>query len=111
MHTVDTIELEGDESRTFVARFYDQAGHLAEAEVSMQLECSSGFACDGACTDVDFNEDHCGSCNRACPNDPYFGDYCYDWPDVDGLKLLVEQCDERLDSAGEAEFGGCYCRG
>lgn len=125
MHTVDTIELEDARSRTFVARFYDQVGHPVEGEFSRQFTCRSGFACDGDCTDADFNADQWGACDRAFPSDPSFGDDCYagyglqisgghtdlsttcdDWPDVGGLQLLVEDCKERSDSAGEAELGG-----
>jgi hypothetical protein len=66
----DTEEIAFDtpESRTFVARFYDQAGHEVSAETSVRLYCEDArhVACGGHCTDLRDDVDNCGSCGRRC---------------------------------------------
>jgi hypothetical protein len=56
-------------SRRLLARFFDVAGHRAEAEVTVTLRCDdAGYsACDGQCFDLERDEDHCGTCDLETP--------------------------------------------
>lgn len=62
------ISFEGTEDRTFVARFFDQAGLANTAETSLELYCEDAqeIACAGACTDLRDDHDNCGACGRQC---------------------------------------------
>lgn len=54
-------------SRTFLAEFYDQAGHRQQATVDVVLRCGGGnrAACaDGICTDLDTDQKNCGACGH-----------------------------------------------
>ena len=46
---------------------YDVAGHEAFETMSLTLHCDGDGACDGQCTDLDNNSQHCGSCGQAVP--------------------------------------------
>jgi hypothetical protein len=55
-------------SRTFTAKFFDNAGSTATASISIDFFCnptSTTGACEGTCTDFTANES-CGGCTSAC---------------------------------------------
>lgn len=56
----------GEESRVFLARFFDQAGNKATKTVALNLYCAGGGACDGVCKDLIADGANCGACGRAC---------------------------------------------
>lgn len=59
--------------RTFVARFFDVAGHTAEQTVAITLRCKDAIhtACDGVCVDLQQDAEHCGTCDIAAPPGAY----------------------------------------
>jgi len=68
---VDTINTPiGGASRDFRARFFDQAGNVAEQTVTVTLHCSmSGYAlCGGQCTDLATDPQNCGKCGVTIPD-------------------------------------------
>lgn len=54
------------ESRTFSARFFDQAANSATKSLGLSLQCAGGSACDGACTDLASDGANCGTCGHIC---------------------------------------------
>jgi hypothetical protein len=65
VHRVRAIAFAAPEDRGFRARFFDTAGHRAEALVDLRLHCGADGACDGHCTDFDA-DGTCGGCATAC---------------------------------------------
>ena len=61
---MDTIEFETEASTTFVATFFDTAGHSTTATKSIALHCEGIAACDGACTNLLTSRHHCGALGR-----------------------------------------------
>jgi hypothetical protein len=54
------------ESRSFGARFFDQAANSTTKSIEISLQCAGGSACDGACTDLASDGANCGTCGHAC---------------------------------------------
>lgn len=77
VHLVEPIEFApgADETRTFVARFFDQGGNEVSRSLDIPVNCEGLGACDGQCTafgtgsNCAFCGDSCGTlecCNDAC---------------------------------------------
>lgn len=66
LDTVAEIQFEGEETRSFTARFYDQAGHVAERSTDVTLYCAQGAACGGSCVSLSVDERNCGACGNVC---------------------------------------------
>ena len=68
MNQLAPIEFVGNSSaRKFTAIFYDSAGHSVQRIITIDLTCKSGSgACDGQCTFLDTDSNHCGACGNAC---------------------------------------------
>ncbi|MDC0674207.1 hypothetical protein [Nannocystis radixulma] len=67
IHQTEPIEFAGGESpRGFRAVFFDQGGNKATDELTLDLVCAGGAACDGSCTDLAVDGLNCGSCGHAC---------------------------------------------
>lgn len=66
----------GGGSRTFVARFFDNAKNEVTAQLGLSLKCRLrdfanrpivfGAACDGTCHDLTTEDYNCGSCGNSC---------------------------------------------
>jgi hypothetical protein len=65
-----------DESRPFVAQFFDSAGKKAAKSVSIQLTCKGKNACSGACVNLQNDMMHCGACDAQCPTGGIPSNYC-----------------------------------
>lgn len=67
IHQAEPIEFEGTATgRTFRAEFFDQATHETSKDVDLELHCDGLAACDGVCTDLMSEPQHCGACARVC---------------------------------------------
>lgn len=66
INTVSSIDFSDQQSRNFVARFYDAAGHTAESELSVTLTCDGDAACGGDCVDLQESLSNCGECGNQC---------------------------------------------
>ena len=53
-------------SRTFVAEFFDAAGHRGAGEIEIAFGCTNPMEtpCDGTCVDLMTNSYHCGACDN-----------------------------------------------
>lgn len=60
----------GGADRTFRARFYDVAGHIAEGDAVVALACYDAelAVCGGYCRDLATDADHCGACHTPTPD-------------------------------------------
>jgi hypothetical protein len=59
------ISFATEENRTFVAKFYDQAGNVSTATVLLGVYCNGGLgACNGVCMDLLHDKNNCGSCGN-----------------------------------------------
>ena len=70
------ITFEGDDQKSFVAEFFDVAGHRATKSAQLRLHCDGGggAACSGRCTSLDTSDEDCGGCGNQCPTPaPGFG--------------------------------------
>jgi hypothetical protein len=56
-----------NESRPFVAQFFDSAGHRAARTISITLTCNGINACSGSCVNLQGDSAHCGACDVHCP--------------------------------------------
>lgn len=53
-------------SRTFVAEFFDQAGHSVQKSVDVSLDCKMLGACKSHCMDLENDPKNCGGCGQSC---------------------------------------------
>jgi hypothetical protein len=87
-------------SRTFVAKFFDNAKNEATAETEIKLACRRGNAlanaCGGACVDPKTDSDHCGKCNNSCGANMCISGICTTGPqftpDPANTDILQTQC-------------------
>ena len=65
---VESLEFEGDHTRTFIAEFFDVSGKRAEQPISLTYHCDGlgGSACGGTCVDRMVDGDNCGGCGHTC---------------------------------------------
>ncbi|MCY0987871.1 hypothetical protein OV203_12100 [Nannocystis sp. ILAH1] len=67
IHQTQPIEFDSGESpRGFRAVFFDQGGLKATDDLTLDLVCAGGAACDGNCTDLALDGLNCGTCGRTC---------------------------------------------
>ncbi|HND32644.1 MAG TPA: hypothetical protein PLA94_21760 [Myxococcota bacterium] len=66
LDTVQDVEFQDEEDRSFTARFYDSGGKEATAKATVTLYCDEGGACAGRCVDLRSDPDHCGVCGNSC---------------------------------------------
>lgn len=113
LNPVRRIEFNGSTSRTVRARFFDQAGNEAFADVAFTLACSEAeTACDaqcgaercgGACVSDFSDDDNCGSCGHACNADAF----CEFDENDGGFTCFCDRppCDGGAEGEGEGEGG------
>lgn len=86
--TVAPITFDGQDTRTVVAVFYDQAGNEASEELTLTLTCDTGTACDsvcgmgecgGSCVDLQNDAANCGQCGETCDSDVCATGRCGVW--------------------------------
>lgn len=103
--------------RTFRAEFFDQAGKSASKTVDITLDCDDGLrvtpaACDGACTDLDSDDDNCTHCGTTCLKEHNAGG-CEDSACKPTFQNCAEEdlfmnCAEQCVAIGEScVVGGC----
>ncbi len=75
MNEVESINFDSEEDRTFIGRFYDEAGNITEDEISIQLHCSDAThgACEGSCRSLQTDIENCGSCGNVCEGSDLLG--------------------------------------
>lgn len=59
----------GGAPRVFRATFFDQRGHEASRDLTIQLVCATATlaACDGMCVDLTTSKENCGACGVPAP--------------------------------------------
>lgn len=97
VHQADPIEFEGmDLVRVFRAEFYDQAANKVSQDVNLMLTCAEGSACDGVCTDITTDTNHCGGCGAACEGGCQGGKCAPKWYECivenDGFSACDQYC-------------------
>jgi hypothetical protein len=99
------IQFIGEEERTFVAEFYDVAGHTAAAQIAVRLFCDTGAACEGTCVDVTTDSAHCGGCGNPCPaRGGCSSGSCYEWS---GCSELNTTCNDVCAAEGRTCASVC----
>lgn len=102
MQQAEAIQFEGmDLSRVFRAEFYDQAANKVSKDVSLALTCAEGSACDGVCTDIMADADHCGTCSGVCEGGCDAGKCAPKWGECVHSSDGVATCDQYCGSIGE----------
>jgi hypothetical protein len=66
LHATTPINFDQELLLTFVASFFDQAGHQTTASATIRLHCAGDAACDGVCIDLKSDAQNCGACGRLC---------------------------------------------
>lgn len=66
MNQLKDITFDDSEERSFVARFFDEAGHQSTKTLTVTFTCKGIAACAGRCSDLSVDKDHCGQCGRQC---------------------------------------------
>ncbi|WP_434426287.1 hypothetical protein [Nannocystis pusilla] len=90
------------ESRTFNARFFDQAANSATKTIALSLQCAGGSACDGACTDLASDGANCGTCGHTCTSMGCEGGTCSPtWSECFTAQDGFDNCNEMCQSIGE----------
>ena len=103
MHQAEPIEFEAmDLERVFRAEFYDQAANKVNRDVNVTLTCAEGSACDGVCTDLMTNAEHCGSCDVFCEGGCQDGGCAPKWGECINEDSAVDTCEAYCASLGES---------
>jgi hypothetical protein len=103
MQQADPIEFENaDLMRVFRAEFYDQAAHKVRKDTNLALTCATGSACDGVCTDLMNDLNHCGACGGVCKDGCSAGQCMPTWGECLSMISGIETCDMYCASVGEA---------
>ena len=103
---VRSIDFEGEETRTFVAEFFDNDGNEVSASVGIRLFCpdAPSGACGGVCRSFDTSSD-CGGCGNACA-----AGVCTAGATAacdDGNACTADTCDGKT---GACSHGAQWCR-
>lgn len=95
--------------RSFVAEFFDVAGHKVQATATLTLDCRERGACGGNCGQISCDgtcvwassteENRCGSCEPNC-----FGGHCTDDDVCEGVENTDALCSDGLDNDGDGYF-------
>lgn len=108
MHQAEAIQFEGmDLGRVFRAEFYDQGANKVQQDVDLTLTCADGSACDGVCTDIMANAEHCGACSAVCEGGCKGGQCAPKWGGCINPDSGIDTCDAYCASIGE----GCVENG
>lgn len=67
LHDTLAIDTEG-RTRAFKARFVDSVDQTDDELVDLTLSCDDLTLCDGICTDLESDNQNCGSCGKLCPD-------------------------------------------
>lgn len=103
MHQAEAIQFEGmDLARAFRAEFYDQSANTVRKDVEVTLTCAGGSACDGVCTNVMTDANHCGSCSSVCEGGCADGECAPKWGGCIHFNDGIDTCDQYCTSIGEA---------
>ncbi|MCY1053576.1 hypothetical protein [Nannocystis sp. SCPEA4] len=106
IHQTEPIEFDGGESpRGFRAVFFDQGGNKATDELTLDLVCAGGAACDGTCTDLAADGLNCGTCGSACDAGEdacEAGDCLPSWSQCINYTDGLNTCSAACESFGEA---------
>ena len=103
MHQAEPIQFEAmDLARVFRAEFYDQAANKVSEDVNVTLTCEEGSACDGTCTDIMTNAEHCGSCVGTCDGGCQGGSCAPTWGSCLNIDSGFDTCDIYCTSIGES---------
>ena len=98
------------ESRTFSARFFDQAANSTTKTIGLSLQCPGGSACDGTCTDLASDVMNCGSCEHTCSQTCVAGSCGPTWSDCvwggDGFTTCDQICQSIGETCAESQCGG-----
>jgi len=101
MHQAEAIQFEGvDLARVFRAEFYDQGANKVSKDVNLTLTCSAGSACDGVCTDITADANHCGSCSGVCEGGCDAGKCAPKWGECISF-CDADTCDKYCGAIGE----------
>ncbi|MFY0533275.1 hypothetical protein [Nannocystis pusilla] len=111
IHQAESIHFENMvESRDFNARFFDQAGNSTTKTVSVSLECESGSACEGVCTDLSSDTINCGTCGHPCSLACVAGKCGPSWSQCiggdDGFSTCTQVCQSVGQTCAESQCGG-----
>jgi hypothetical protein len=109
LHAIAPISMAGEEERVFLVTVTDAAGLQTTATTALKLTCVGLAACDGLCFDLDFADEHCGSCGHACEFGGGFGgcDSGECAPRlIECVDASVGSCDAACSAAGSACVAG-----
>jgi hypothetical protein len=95
LHAIAPISMSGEEERVFLVTVTDSAGLQTTATTTLKLTCVGLVACDGLCFDLEFTDEHCGSCENACEFGGGFGG------------CNAGECEPRLVECADASAGSC----
>ena len=102
VHQAIPIQFENSmDTRMFGARFFDQTANSSTKTVSVNLQCASGSACDGACKDLDSDTSNCGTCAHSCALSCASGKCGPSWSECIGGDDGFSTCDQVCQSIGE----------
>lgn len=102
-HQAEPIQFEDMELvRVFRAEFYDQAANKVNKDINLTLTCAEGSACDGVCTDISSNAEHCGACERSCEGGCEAGACLPQWGECIDNNSGIDTCEASCASIGEA---------
>ena len=112
VNAVDPITFATEDSRTFIAEFFDAGSHVSRAPIDVEFHCNGEPACEGVCGDElcngtcqnVFEDDmNCGSCGNECVN----GESCLD--EQCQLPNFLNYCNSPGEClAPPAGFAECY---
>ncbi|MBW1811394.1 MAG: hypothetical protein JRJ87_24610 [Deltaproteobacteria bacterium] len=101
-----SIEFTGEDTRTFLAEFFDISGHTVVEQVTIQLYCDTGAACDGKCVDLSTSSNNCGACRHACAvAGGCSSGACYEWS---SCTEVGDTCDDICASEGRTCAVVCF---
>ena len=103
IHQADKIDFSnGEMSRVFAARFFDQAGHKVTEIVPISLYCMGGGACDGVCKDFSDDGENCGECGKSCDGGCLDGACGPNWSPCINSDDGVDTCEQGCANIQEA---------
>ncbi len=112
VNVVAPIDFANTGSRTFQARFFDVAGHVAERSATLSLTCDGSPACAGDCGAARCGDGSCTSANdRPDANgNGLCGNACFDLTTSSRCGSCETSCSTSCGDFGEELFQ-CVCNG